>query len=286
MLQWSLLLAIPGCAVASALVVGVIHRNDELDDGALLRRFIAIVFIGNVLLYATVQRPSVQLRLHPELQLQADIEADPIYQGLAHVGPEYASQFLAVLVAERATSATLPQSRLQARPLLYAIATNRLGFASQVTRIAWGQATVDALRELRARSPEECYAALSGQALDRETLAHGFSAQNTAAFDAAAVQVLLDSPGIETRGKGGRRERFTADQPVDFNATMAEYQGIQNEVAQGFGPDVATLLTSKRFPQTVPMAADTLCAARIHQLDAILQRPQAQAALMIDTALR
>lgn len=281
MLQWLPLLTLPLPAVASAVIVGVIHRHDELEDSALLRQFIVVLVIGIGLLYATMQRPSVQLRLHPELRLQADIEADPIYRALADIAPEYAAQFRAVLGAERVTSATLPQARLQARSMLTVIATARLGFADQTTRIAWGQVTLDAFRELRARSPEQCYAALSGQALDRETLAHGFSAQNTAAFEAAVLQVLRESSG-----KGLRRERQGTDRPADFNATMREYQGIEDEIAQVFGPEVSALLTNKRFPQSPPMSADTVCAARIYQLEAMLKRPKATAALLIDSALR
>jgi hypothetical protein len=286
MLQWLSLLTLPACAVTSALVVGVIHRHDELEDGALLRQFIVALGIGMGLLYATTQRPSVQLRLHPELRLQADIEADPIYKALAYIGPEYAARFRAVLATERATSATLPEARLQARSMLMALATDRLGFADQAARIAWGQAMLDTLRELKARSSEACYAALSGQALDRETLAHGFSAQNTAAFEAAALQVLLESPGIETSGKGSRRERLGADEPVNFNASMLEYDSILQEMVPVFGPAVSELFTKKRLPQSSPMSADTVCAARIYQLAAILKRPKATAALLIDAALR
>jgi hypothetical protein len=230
--------------------------------------------------YATIQRPSVQLRLHPELRLQADIKADPIYKALADIAPEDAARFRTVLATERSTSATLPEARLQARSMLTALATARLGFTDQATHIACGQATVDTLRELKARSPEECYVALSGQALDRETLAHGFSAQNTAAFEAVVLQVL------ESSGKGLRREHPGADRPADFNATMREYQAIQDEMAKVFGPELSALLTRKRLPQSPPLSADTVCAARIYQLAAMLKRPKATAALLIDSTLR
>ena len=170
--------------------------------------------------------------------------------------------------------------------MLAALATNRLGFADQATRVAYGQVIADSLRELRALSADECYAALSGRALDRETLAHGFSASNTMAFESAALKVLDESPGIMTRGQGPTRVPRALDAPVDFNATMLEYQRIADEVAQVYGRDVSTLLTGKRFPQSPPMSADTVCAARIYELDAMLQRPQPAAALLIDAALR
>ena len=277
--QWLSLLTFPACAAASALVVGVVNRDNELEDNALLRQFIVVLVIGLGLLYTTMQRPSVQLRLDPERRLQADIAADPIYKMLADVGPEYAAQFRAVLVTERVTSATLPQARLQARSMLTALATTRLGFADQAAHIAWGQVTIDTLQELKARSPEECYMAISGQALDRETLAHGFSTSNTAAFEATALQVL-------SFGRSFSRARDRTDQPADFNATMLEYQRIQDKVGQVFSREVSALLTSKRFPQTPPMSAATVCAARIYQLETMLERPKATAALLVDAALR
>ena len=57
-------------------------------------------------------------------------------------------------------------------------------------------------------------------------------------------------------------------------------------MAQDFGPEVSALLTNKRFPLSPPMSADTVCAARIYQLEAMLKRPKATASLLIDSALR
>ena len=287
MLPWLSLFGYPACAVMSAVVVGVIYRREQLEDSALLRQFIIALAIVGGLFYATLQRPSVQRLLHPELQLQADIEADPVYQALAHIGPENAAQYRALLLTERATPATLPEARLQARSMLTALATDRLGFADQATKILWGQATVDTLHELQAVSPGECYAAVSGQDLDRETIAHRLSARNAVEFEAAAIPVLLQSPGLEFSGKGLDHARSRGDeQPADFNATMREYERIQDDVAQRYGPEVSALLTSKRFPQSPPMAADTICSARIYQLEKMLQQPKATAALLIDSALR
>ena len=283
---WLSLVSFPACAVISAVVVGVVHRREELEDSALLREFI-IVLIGCIgLLYATLQQPRIQRLLNPELQLRADIEADPYYKALAHIGPEDAARFRALLVTERATAATLPVARLQARSMLTALATARLGFADQTTHIAWGQATVDTLQELREISPDECYAAISGRNLQRDTVAHGLSAHNTAEFEAVVIPVLLQSPGLASPGEGPDRSRSHDDRPADFNATMREYQKIQDDVAQRYGPEVSALLTSKRFPRPPPVAADTVCSARIHQLEQMLQQPKATAALLIDSALR
>jgi hypothetical protein len=283
--DWLALLTFPAGAVASALVVGFIHRHDELENGALLRRFILVLAIALGLIYTIAQRPSVQLQLHPELRLKADIEADPIYKTLADIGPEYAAQFQAVLAAEQATIATLPEARLQARTMLMALATRRLEFTDQAAHVAWGQAMLDTFRELQVRSADECYAALSGQALSRETLAHGFSAENSAEFEAAALQVL-ESSGKFLSGRFTHGGHPNTDQPADFNATMRDWQGIQDEIAQAFSPEVSALVQKNRFPPSPPMSADTVCAARIYQLDAMLKRPKAAAALLIDSVMR
>ncbi len=284
-IPWLSLLTLPACAVVSALVVGVFHRHDELEDGPLLRRFIVVLIVSVALLYATAQRPAVQLRLHPELRLQAAIEADPIYKALANLGPDYAAQFLAVLVAEQASIATLPQARLQARPMLTALATARLQFTDQAAHVAWGQAMLDTLRELQLRSADKCYVALSGQALDRETLAHGFSAENSAEFESAALQVL-ESSGKFLSGRSSHGASPDADQPADFNATMRDWQGIQDQIAKEFSPEVSALVQKNHFPQSPPISADTVCTARIEQLDAMLKRPKAAAALLVDAVLR
>lgn len=67
---------------------------------------------------------------------------------------------------------------------------------------------------------------------------------------------------------------------------MLVYDGIENDVAKRYGSDVSALLTSKRFPQSPPMAADTVCSARIYELERMLQQPKATAAMLIDAALR
>ncbi len=283
-LLWVSLLMFPACAGASAVLVGVIHRREELEDGPLLRQFMFFLIIGTVSVSTIVQRPSVQRHLNPELQLQADVEADPVYKALGHVDSGYAAQYQALLTRDGTTSATLPEERLKARSMLTTLATARLGFADQATHIAWGHLTADSLREMEARSPEQCYAAISGQALDKDTLAHGFSARNSA--ESVLVQVLLESPRLETSGKGLGHVIPNSDRPADFNATMVEYSGIQDDVAKRYGPEVGALLTSKRFPKSPPLSADTICAARIYQLESMLERPKATAALLVDSALR
>jgi hypothetical protein len=87
-------------------------------------------------------------------------------------------------------------------------------------------------------------------------------------------------------GKGSRRARLGADEPVNFNASMLEYDSILQEMVPVFGPAVSELFTKKRLPQSPPMSADTACAARIYQLEAILRRSKATAGLLIDAALR
>jgi hypothetical protein len=76
------------------------------------------------------------------------------------------------------------------------------------------------------------------------------------------------------------------EEPADFDATMLVYQGIQDDVARRYGSEVSALPTSRRFPRSPPVAADTVCSARIYQVERMLKQPKATAAMLIDSALR
>lgn len=67
---------------------------------------------------------------------------------------------------------------------------------------------------------------------------------------------------------------------------MRDWQGIQDDITKAYSPEVSALVQKNRFPQSPPMSADTVCAARIYQLAAMLQRPKAAAAMLIDSVLR
>jgi len=274
------LLALPLSALVAGVVVGVVHRGEALEDGALLRNFLVVLLIALVALYGVSRTHAVRSRLYPELVAQAQIDTHPLYATLLRDAPDDAARLHAVLVAERASGASLDGALRQARPLLTTMATERLGFADQSTHLAWGQVTVETLQELKARDPDACYVALSGHDLDRATLADGLSAQNTGEFQQAVIQLY------ESASRGMRRERPVDETPADFNATAREFRAIIEALSQRFSPATGEFFDRKRLPQSLGGRARELCEARIYELQSMLLRPKATAALLIDSVLR
>jgi hypothetical protein len=73
------LLLMPACATVAGLVVGVAHRHEALDDGALLRNFLIILVIGMTAAWGIGRTDAVQMRLYPQLRMQTDLNAHPVY---------------------------------------------------------------------------------------------------------------------------------------------------------------------------------------------------------------
>jgi hypothetical protein len=155
-----------------------------------------------------------------------------------------------------------------------------MGFADQESRLMWGHVIADSLRELQAQDPALCYRALSGQARDPQALSHAFTADNTQAFQRAVVRIY------ESADEGLRHQRAAGDKPANFNETALEYRAIQNSVEQSFGPSVAAQISSRKFPESPADSPGQICAARIYQLEAMMERPKPAAAMLIDSALR
>ena len=274
------LFALPLGALVAGVVVGIVHRGEALEDGTLLRNFLVVLLIALVALYGVSRTQAVRSRLYPELVALSQIDTHPLYATLLREAPSDAARLRAVLVAERASGASLDGALRQARPLLTTMATERLGFADQSTHIVWGQVTVETLQELKVRDPDACYAALSGHDLDRATLAEGLSAQNTGEFQQAVIQLY------ESASRGMRHERPVDETPADFNKTALEFRAIIEAMSQRFSPATGEFFDRKRLPQASGGRARELCEARIYELQSMLLRPKATAALLIDSVLR
>ena len=173
--------------------------------------------------------------------------------------------------------ASLTEARERARPLLSEAARYRLGFADQQTRIMWAGYVADSLRELQQQDPESCYLMISGAAPDAG--GSSLSAENTRAFHAALIRLY------ESSDRSMRRERASTDVPADFNAAQREFAAIKEELTGRYGAEVASAVTDRTF-ENPPASAATMCRARISQLEAILRRPQGEAAMLVGNALR
>jgi len=280
MLLVAMILMIPLCATAAGLIVSVAYRHESLDDADLLKHFMIVLVICGASAWAVGRTDAARLRLDPQFRIQTEIEAHPVYAAVKQLDPEEARKLNEFLGERMSGGDTLPQAFLQARPHLTDVVTQRLGFADQQSRLMWGGFVVDTLKELRASDPSLCYEWMAGRAPDRQTLEHEFSADNAKAFELAAIRIY------EAANRGMRREYPPDDKPADFNRTALEFHAIQEGVSQQYGQSIADLIAKRGFGTSPTALPEQMCSARIFQLEAMLERPKATAALLIDSALR
>jgi hypothetical protein len=134
---------------------------------------------------------------------------------------------------------------------------------------------------LQARDPALCYRFMATQALDEQESTHALSAENSAAFQAAVIQLYqATNAGMQRHGLAPGDER------VVFNDAALEFGAIQTDIEQNFGRSVADAVGQKALPLTPAVSPDLACSARIFQLQAMLKRPQGKAAMLIDSVLR
>jgi hypothetical protein len=274
----------PLSAMMAGVIVWLLCRNTEIEDRALLQRFVLILAVCMLAFWQTSQTDTVRMQIDPQYRVQTELDAQPVYAVLKDLASDDSKKLHNFLTMQLEKGATLPEAFLQARSLLTQLANERLGFTDQKTRIAWGSVMVDSLRELQAVDAEQCYRALSSQALNETTLAHTFSAANAAAFQEALVAVYMSA------NQGMRHDIRPGEQPVEFNDAAREFRVIRDMIEEKFSKPVADVIAKKTFKKPFselpPEPAAQLCAARIAQLDAMLERPQGMAAMLIDSVLR
>lgn len=274
-------LLIPICATLTGLIVWAINRGQSLDDGTLIRDFLIILAISLLLVGGVGTTDTARLYLDPQFRLQTEMDAHPVYSTIKRVAPDDHKELDTFLALQMSHGDTLSEAFLQARPLLTKLTKHRLGWADQKTKLVWGRVSIDSLKELQAIDPMLCYRALSAEPPSQQELAHAFSADNTTAFQQAIVEVY------ESAALGISNKYPPDDKPVEFHAAALEFYAIREVVAKRYGKPVAELATNKKaFPAAPTESPEKMCAARIFQLEAMLERPQAMAARLIDSLLR
>lgn len=273
------LLFAPVAASIAGVGLWVLHRDESMEDEALVRRFVFFLVMAGIALYATISSDSVRRRIDTQYRMLSEIEAQPLYAAFKRLSPDEAQRLKELLTKEMAEGASISDAMLRARMSLTAAGNHRIGFTDQATRLDWGRVAVDSLKELRGRDPMLCQRMISGQPIDSKSLQQAFSEKNTTAFHSALIAVY------EAADKGMRHE-LPSEQAADFNATALESRMIQLELERQFGADVAAWVSSRERQDPPVAAAEKLCSARIAQLEAMLRRPKPSAALLIDSALR
>ncbi len=274
------LLVMPACATITGVIIWALHRNESLQDGDLVRNFLVVLALCMALVWGLSRTQMVRLRVDPIYRMHTEIEAHPVYSTIRKHAPDDERLLRVFLESHMAKGDSLAAAFLQARSILNGDVLGRLGFADQETKVIWGRQVVDSLRELQSRDPLACYNALRNRELDKRTLMEGFSPENSAAFQRAVIRVY------ESADQGMRRDSSPADERITFDQAALELRTVQADVEQRFGREIAEQIARKRFPETPGEAPRTMCAARIFQLESMLQRSKGMAARLIDSALR
>jgi hypothetical protein len=276
-----ILLSMPLCASLAGTVVWVAHRNETADDSELLKTFLFALVVAMAILWSISRTDAVRMRLNPQLRIEAEIQKNALYAAVEQFAPSDAKTLWTFLGTRMARGETLSQALLETRTFLTQAVNERLGFADQKSRLAWGRVAVDTLEELQARDPVLCYRFMATQTLDEQESLHALSAENSAAFQTAVVQLYqATSAGMQRRGLA------PGDVRVEFNEAAREFSVIQADIEQQFGKPAADVVGHKELPLTPVVSPDVACSARIFQLQAMLKRPQGKAAMMIDSVLR
>jgi len=276
-----IILSMPLCASMAGTLVWVAHRNETADDDELLKHFLVALIVVMALLWSICRTDAVRMWLNPQLRMEAEIKKNSVYAAVEQFAPGDAKELWTFLGSRMARGETLSQALLEARTFLTQALNERLGFADQKSGLVWGRLAVDTLEELQARDPVLCYRFMATQALDEQESTHALSAQNSAAFQAAVIQLYQAvNAGMQRRGLA------PGDEPVAFNDAALEFGAIQTDIEQRFNRSVADAVSQKKLPLTPAVSPDLACSARIYQLQAILKRPQGQAAMLIDSVLR
>jgi hypothetical protein len=271
----------PVSATLAGFFVWITNRNQWLEDRDLLKEFLLIMIACMLLIWGTSTTDAARMYLDPQFRLQTELDAQPVYAAIKRFSDEDRQKLEEFLVVQLAEGKTLPEAFVQARTLLVALANYRLGFSDQKTHLLWARVTADSLKELQAKDPALCYQALPiAQPLDQQTLATAFSAENTQAFQQAIIALY------ESADRGMSHDRSSSDKPVEFNAAALEYRVVQKVVEEQFGEAVAEQLAKRNFPEPPLESRAQMCAAKIVQLEAMLERPQAMASQLLDSVLR
>ena len=273
------LLFMPLCAALTGLVVWSINRNQIVEDGILLRDFVLVLLVFLMLGMGVGKTDTVRMYLDPQFRLQRELDADPVYAAIKRLAPGDHKSLDDFIAAQLGQGKTAQEALVLARPLLTGLVNERMGFADQATRIAWTKVTAETLKELQTRDPLLCYQALRRDP-DEQAYTQPFSTENVAAFTRVVVAVY------ESADRGMRHEHPAGDKPVEFNVAALQYRAIQKNIENQFGAAVANRLATRKFPDPPTELPEQMCAARIAQLDAILEQPQAMAATLADSVLR
>jgi hypothetical protein len=268
-------LFMPASAVLAALVVGVMRRDDELDDAGLVRHFLFVMVVVMLALWGTSRADPVRRVVDPSYRVARVVDADPVVDAVVRLDPANSAALREDVTVRLLRGETVDTALAAWRPWLAERATDRLGFADQETHVAWGRVVAASLAELAAAHPEACWRMDIGG-----PPGFAFTATQQQAFRDAVVAIH------ESADRGMRRAGSADEQPPDYDQRVRASIDLHDRLDADFGEDVGRSLRRLDRPPPPDVPWSLLCSARRRQVDAMLALPRPFAASLLDSLLR
>jgi hypothetical protein len=271
---------IPLSAMLAGGVLSVSTRGELLEDGALIRQFVLLLAIAALLLYGIGTRDFVRVRVDPGYREEKAFLEHPLPAAMRQWSSSDANELRAFIAQRVAQGETTAEAFRQARRLLERKGARMVLFGDADARLAWARAELEGLKEQQARDPEACYRALAAQPLDAGAPSGGYSDANTVALHEALAALYESAPRM-------KQNRGVSSRAVSLAEGRAAYAPIYQAIASRWGDPIAKRLSGVgQFPFPVQEPADAVCAARIYQIEAILEQPAPVAAYLAGNLLR
>lgn len=149
-------LIFPACALVAVLVIAAIQRGRPLDDRGLLLAFGGLFSLAFLVCFALLRSQWAQATLDPAAKLVTDLQAHPLMRALGDYNLDEDHAWRGAIAKEVANGRTVAEALDLARPALALMGRDRLGFADEDAHLAWADAELTALKELRQIEVSQC----------------------------------------------------------------------------------------------------------------------------------
>lgn len=273
-------LMLPACGLFAGIIVWLLNRKAEASDGSLFWGFMIPFACSAMILFDVSKTDTVRKKIDPVYKQQTDLEAHPVYVALKKIPPGDLNNLDQDLMRFAQKGVSIPELMTIARPRFVEIANKRLGWASADAHVAWAQITVDTLIELQKRDPKVCFQALAGTQEGAQALSKGLSASNTQTFQTTFVD-LIDSTDRDVHGRAKQNVPN-----VEFNDAARQWRVVMDAVQARYGEAVSEIVSHKKWREVPPDMQGQVCAARIMQLNTMIEQPVPMAYRLLDSAMR
>lgn len=270
----------PGCAALAGAFTWLFGRRQRLDDGVLLRDFLAFMALLLLGSYAIVSSDAVKERLDPSIGIRRELEAMPVPAALRKHLPARWEPVERGIGQALDAGATAPQLLAQLRPQYLPLARELLPFAPEPAVRAYAEALLPALQELRASDAPLCvqlaWPRAGGAPFDAGAKLGAATYRDYELAVAGLVASSTLSVAKAQEAPGGDPE------PLSLQRLQAGYAAVRDAMEPRFGPVTGQLHT----PAVAGLDPAVACTATIELLSRSMQQPPPLARGLLVNLLR